>query len=129
MTYTLSIQKRLLERNCKYMVKNEDYKNLLKRIIACVNYGDYYSIKELSKLQLDNINKINKKIEQELKEQEGIKKLSKCKGTPIETWSNEELQTLLKMYSNYIVKKIEETKSINELQKITVTIDEFIKNI
>ena len=35
------------------MIKNEEYINYLKKIISCVNNGDYYSIKELSILELD----------------------------------------------------------------------------
>ena len=30
------------------MVKNEDYTNLLKKMVSCISYGDYYSVKELS---------------------------------------------------------------------------------
>ena len=102
------------------MVKNEDYTNLLKKMVACVSYGDYYSVKELSKLQLDKIKQINRRVDKEL---------NKCKGKPLEEWTNSQLVTLLNMYSNYILKKIEKTDSIKELQIMTVSIDEFIRNI
>jgi len=43
------------------MIKNEDYVIFLKRIIACINHGDYYSVKELSLLELENMEKKMKK--------------------------------------------------------------------
>ena len=111
------------------MVKNEDYTNLLKKMVACVSYGDYYSVKELSKLQLDNIKQVNTKIEKEVSKLNTTKELNECKEKPLEEWTNNQLVTLLNMYSNYILKKIEKTDSIKELQIMTVSIDEFIRNI
>ena len=43
------------------MENEEKYIKFLKRIIACINHGDYYSVKELSQLELDNIEKKIKK--------------------------------------------------------------------
>ena len=111
------------------MVKNEDYTNLLKKMISCISYGDYYSVKELSNLQLDNIKKVNTKVEKEVNQLNKSKELNKCKGKPLEEWTNGQLVTLLNMYSNYILKKIEKTDNIKELQIMTVSIDEFIRNI
>ena len=37
------------------MVKDEEYINFLKMIIACVSHGDYYSVKELSNLELEKM--------------------------------------------------------------------------
>lgn len=45
------------------MVKDEDYIAFLKSIIACVSYGDYYSVKELSNLELEKMYKITGKKE------------------------------------------------------------------
>ena len=39
------------------MIKNEEYIDFLKKVIACVSNGDYYSVKELSVLKLDNLKK------------------------------------------------------------------------
>ena len=36
------------------MIKNEEYIDYLKKVIACINNGDYYSVKELSVLKLEN---------------------------------------------------------------------------
>ena len=111
------------------MVKYEDYTNLLKKMISCISYGDYYSVKELSKLQLDNIKQVNTKIEKEVSKLNTTKELNECKEKPLEEWTNNQLVTLLNMYSNYILKKIEKTDSIKELQIMTVSIDEFIRSI
>ena len=42
------------------MIKDEEYINFLKSIISCISHGDYYSVKELSTLELERINKISK---------------------------------------------------------------------
>jgi len=39
------------------MVDNEKYITFLKRIISCISHGDYYSVKELSQLELEKIEK------------------------------------------------------------------------
>lgn len=39
------------------MVKDEEYINFLKAIISCINHGDYYSVKELSNLELEKMQK------------------------------------------------------------------------
>ena len=41
------------------MENKEEYVKFLKQIISCINYGDYYSVKELSQLELDKIEKEN----------------------------------------------------------------------
>ncbi len=43
------------------MVSDEKYITFLKRVISCISHGDYYSVKELSQLELE-------KMQQELKE-------------------------------------------------------------
>ncbi len=45
------------------MVSDEKYVNFLKQIIACISHGDYYSVKELSQLELDKMEEENKKCE------------------------------------------------------------------
>lgn len=39
------------------MIKDEEYIDFLKMIIACVSHGDYYSVKELSNLELEKMYK------------------------------------------------------------------------
>ena len=45
------------------MVKEEDYIKFLKAIISCVSHGDYYSVKELSYLELERMEKEKNKTE------------------------------------------------------------------
>ena len=48
------------------MVKDEEYIDFLKMIIACISHGDYYSAKELSNLELEKMyNKVNLKNKKE----------------------------------------------------------------
>ena len=53
--------KYILEKFCVkkgiIMISEEYYLNFLKCIISCVNNGDYYSIKELSVLELEKMKK------------------------------------------------------------------------
>ena len=44
------------------MVNDEMYITFLKRIIACISHGDYYSAKELSQLELEKMEKQIKKV-------------------------------------------------------------------
>lgn len=48
------------------MIKDEEYIAFLKCVISCISYGDYYSVKELSNLELE---RMNKKIEPKVCEQ------------------------------------------------------------
>ena len=40
------------------MIKDEDYKKFLESIICCINQGDYYSVKELSYIELEKMKNI-----------------------------------------------------------------------
>lgn len=111
------------------MVKNEEYKNLLKSFISCVSHGDYYSIKELSKLQLEKIEEQEQKIKKEINGIKGHIELRKCKTRTLEELNSIELIKLLKNYSIYITRKIEKANNIQLLQKETLTVEEFIKKI
>lgn len=45
------------------MVNDERYVNFLKSIISCVSHGDYYSVKELSQLELEKMKKEMKELQ------------------------------------------------------------------
>ena len=47
------------------MIKEEDYIQLLKSIISCIDNGDYYSVKELSYLKLQEIQNSEKNLKKE----------------------------------------------------------------
>ena len=49
------------------MIKNEKYIRILKSMISCVNQGDYYSIKELSNLELQKMKKNEEQNKKEIK--------------------------------------------------------------
>lgn len=42
------------------MINDEKYVTFLKRIISCISHGDYYSVKELSQLELEKMEKYMK---------------------------------------------------------------------
>lgn len=111
------------------MVKNEEYFSFLKSIISCISHGDYYSVKELSNLKLEKMKKQEKEIQKDLKKIKKKEKIKFSKNIPLEEWNSKDLTTLVKYYSEYIIRKIEKTNNIQELQKETITIEEFIKNI
>lgn len=111
------------------MVKNEEYFSFLKSIISCISHGDYYSVKELSNLKLEKMQKEEIKMQKDIKKINKKEKIKFSKDIPLEEWNSKDLTTLVKYYSEYIMKKIEKTNNIQELQKETITIEEFIKNI
>jgi len=43
------------------MIKDEEYICFLKRVIACVSNGDYYSVKELELEKMEKKQKTNKR--------------------------------------------------------------------
>lgn len=107
------------------MVNNEKYVNLLKNIISCISYGDYYSVKELSNLELENMKLEEKKIEAEIKKI----KIKEQKNTVLENLESSKLRELVEKYSKYIMNQVEQAKSISQLQKQIVSVDEFIKKL
>lgn len=48
------------------MVKEEEYIRFLKTVISCISHGDYYSVKELSHLELEKMNQKMKNRENEV---------------------------------------------------------------
>ena len=44
------------------MVSDERYSNFLKSVISCIDHGDYYSVKELSNLELERMEKKRKEV-------------------------------------------------------------------
>lgn len=45
------------------MINDEKYISFLKQIISCISHGDYYSVKELSQLELEKMEKKRKHYE------------------------------------------------------------------
>lgn len=46
------------------MVNDEKYVEFLKQIISCISHGDYYSVKELSQLELEKMERKVRKSEE-----------------------------------------------------------------
>ncbi len=108
------------------MIKNEKYIRILKSMISCINQGDYYSIKELSNLELQKMKEDEEKNKKDIKKFRNNKKIRKNKEKPLENWTNEELKTLIENYSQFILNKIEDTDSIKQLKNQAISIQEFI---
>ena len=103
------------------MIKNEEYINYLKKIISCVNNGDYYSIKELSILNLNKLKEETSLMEKELNKymETNIHKRE------LRNLKEQELLSVVNLYTEYIFDEIKENK---ELKKIA-SIEEFIKKM
>ena len=101
------------------MIKNEEYINYLKKIISCVNNGDYYSIKELSILNLNKLKEETSLMEKELDKymETNIHKRE------LRDIKEQELLYVVNLYMEYIFDEIKENK---ELKKIA-SIEEFIQ--
>ena len=103
------------------MIRNEEYIYYLKKVISCVNNGDYYSIKELSILKLDTLKE----------ETEVMKKnLSKYVGSNIckkesKTIEKKEVIYIVNLYIEYILNEIRKNKEVGEI----ASIEEFIQKM
>lgn len=103
------------------MVKNEEYMDFLKKVISCISQGDYYSVKELSVLKLDNLKKETKIMEQ------GIENFIKENKHKREWKKLEEQENIYfyNIYMEYLYNELKESKRINEI----ASIEEFIQEI
>ena len=110
------------------MVKNEEYMSLLNSMIACVSYGDYYSIKELSNLKLENMSNQEKKLNKEIKrlKTDFIKNMQ---NRELNNFSKDQLLILLNLYSSYVTEKICTSSNLNSLQFDLLSIQEFVKKL
>ena len=103
------------------MIMNKEYENFLNKIISCINKGDYYSIKELSILEVDKIKKDSIKIKKDLSQ---IKKESKEK-KDIKDLENSEIIDLVNRYLDYVFDKIDESEEFRQIPSI----EEFIQKV
>ena len=103
------------------MIKNEEYINYLKKIISCVNNGDYYSIKELSILELDTLKE--KTVEMKENLHKFIEK-NICK-KELENLEKQEFLYIVNLYIEYLFHEIEERKEVKKI----ASIEEFIQQM
>ena len=103
------------------MIKNEEYINYLKKIISCVNNGDYYSIKELSILNLNKLKEQTSLMEKELDKymETNIRKRE------LRNLKEEELLYVVNLYTEYIFDEIKENKGLKKI----ASIEEFIQEM
>ncbi len=103
------------------MIKNEEYINYLKKIISCVNNGDYYSIKELSILELDTL----KEKTVEMKENLHIFIEKNICKKELENLEKQEFLYIVNLYIEYLFHEIEESKEVKKI----ASIEEFIQEM
>lgn len=111
------------------MIRNEQYIKLLKSMVACVSYGDYSSVKELSNLELKKITQREEISKNQIQQIKINKKLKNNKQKPLENWKNEELRELIECYSQFILQQIEKTNNLKQLKKEAISIQEFINKM
>ena len=103
------------------MIKNEEYIDYLKKVISCVNNGDYYSIKELSVLKLDVLNEetvtMKRKLHKFVENHIYKKELNNLEG--------QEFLYIVNLYKEYLLNEIKENKEVKEI----ASIEEFIQEI
>lgn len=97
------------------MIKDEEYISFLKSLKACVDHGDYFSIKELSNLKLEEI-KSKKYL---LKEKNQI---------ILNNMNDKEIRELLIEYSNHVLNTIYKNDNLKDIREKFLSIEEFIKS-
>ena len=103
------------------MIKNEEYIDYLKKVISCVNNGDYYSIKELSVLKLNTLNEETKEMKKNL--HKFVRKNTDKKET--KNSDKQEVFHIVNLYIDYLFNEIKERQGT---QKIA-SIEEFIQEM
>lgn len=103
------------------MIKNDEYIDFLNKIIVCVNKGDYYSIKELANIKLEELKLYEKQQEKDVTK--FIKK-NKC----INDFNNLEKNKFLYLMNKYLDYVFFKIHIDTEIKKI-VTFDEFVQKI
>ena len=112
------------------MIKNEKYIRILKSMISCINQGDYYSIKELSNLELQKMKEDEEKNKKDIKKFRNNKKIRKNKEKPLENWNSEELKTLIENYSQFVLNKTRQQLIVYDNQPLNKNLEaKFFKGI
>lgn len=111
------------------MVSNERYIDFLKAVITCINNGDYFSVKELSNLELEKMAKKCKSAQIDINKIKIFNKINRNKEKPLKEWKSEDLEKIIIIYSKYIISKIKDADNIEQLKKEVITFEEFIKSI
>ena len=103
------------------MIKNEEYIDYLKKVIACVSNGDYYTIKELSVLKLDTLNEETEEMKKNLHK---FVEKNICK-KELKNLEKQEFLYIVNLYIDYLFNEIKERKGVKEI----ASIEEFIQEM
>ena len=103
------------------MIKNEEYIDYLKKVISCVNNGDYYSVKELSVLKLDILKEETVVLKENLHKYMGT---NICK-KELKSLKEQELLYIVNLYTEYLFHEIKESKEVKKI----ASIEEFIQEM
>ncbi len=103
------------------MIKNEEYIDYLKKVIACISSGDYYSIKELSILKLDILNEETKEMKKNLRK---YAKKNICK-KELRNLEEQEVLYITNLYIDYLFNEMKEFKGVKKI----ASIEEFIQEM
>ena len=103
------------------MIKNEEYIDYLKKMIACVSNGDYYSIKELSVLKLDTLNEETMSMKKNLHK---FVEKNICK-KELKDLEKQEFLYIVNLYVEYLFHEITEGKEVKKI----ASIEEFIQGM
>lgn len=103
------------------MIKNEEYIDYLKKVISCVNNGDYYSIKELSVLKLDTLNEETVTMKKNLHRFVGNHICKK----ELKNLKKQEFLHIVNLYLDYLFDEIKECKGVKEI----ASIEEFMQEM
>ena len=103
------------------MIKNEEYIDYLKKVIACVSNGDYYSIKELSVLKLDTLNEETVTMKKRLHK---FAKKNIC-NKELKNLEKQEVIYIMNLYIDYLFNEIKERKGVKKI----ASIEEFIQEM
>ena len=103
------------------MINNEEYIDYLKKVISCVNNGDYYSIKELSVLKLDALNEETVTMKKKLHK---FAENNICK-KELNNLERQEFVYIVNLYRKYLLNEIKESKEVKKI----ASIEEFIREM
>lgn len=100
------------------MINNKEYIDFLKKIIACISYGDYYSVKEFSVLTLQHLESNTTIMENNVHKY--VNKYIYTKGMNKKTSTD-----IVDKYMEYLLSTIKEKEEISKV----ASLEEFMQNI
>ena len=103
------------------MITNKEYKEFLKKVIACVSYGDYNSVKEYSTLTLQKLESNTSMMEKDV---DKYIKTKKCKKI-LKHLDQDTSAYIMDTYIEYLTTKIKEKEKIKKV----ASLEEFMQKM